>query len=232
MDIQKKRYMTSQTGFTIVELLIATTIFTMVLLIASYAIVHVGKLYYKGLITGRTQDMARQFGDEISQTIQFGPQCDTVQCFMRENTAGVPFSSGTQNITVRSRCLGSNRYSYVLEKPMGTGSLEARHVLWRDRVPDDYLTCAPLDLTQVTPSDTFTLSPGADLLASKMRIPVFNVTGGSLWNIEFVISHGDSVDLFEAATASVPAFTRCVGIRASGQFCAVAGYSTTVTKRL
>jgi len=62
----------NQKGFTLLELLIATTIFSTILLLCTFGLINVGNIYYKGLITSRTQNATRNVMDTLSQSIQFG----------------------------------------------------------------------------------------------------------------------------------------------------------------
>lgn len=61
----------NQRGFTIIELMIATTVFSVVLLICSFAMLQIGRTYYKGIAMSRTQTVSRSIMDEVSQAIQF-----------------------------------------------------------------------------------------------------------------------------------------------------------------
>lgn len=61
----------NQSGFTIVELMIATVVFSLVLLVCSYAIIHVGRMYYKGMVMSRTQDVSKKIVDDVVETIKF-----------------------------------------------------------------------------------------------------------------------------------------------------------------
>src|SRR3990172_9120101 len=58
-------------GFTIVELMIATTIFSVILLIVTFGMLQIGRTYYKGITLTKTQNAARSIIDTISQDIQF-----------------------------------------------------------------------------------------------------------------------------------------------------------------
>lgn len=206
----------NQTGFTIIELMIATTIFSMVLLLCAMAIVHVGNMYYKGTLINRTQDMSRKVVDDVTRSIQFGNASTNPLLFYRPGTA----SFG--GFTVNSICLGSVRYSFSQTASQGTAAGQIRHAMWRDRTPDD--NCAPRNLTAVTPS-----ADGESMLGDNMRVPSFTVTPSSnLWDIDLVISYGDDPNLFEPASN----FSICKGTSAGGQFCAASSFSTSVVKRL
>ena len=81
--------LTNQTGFTIVELMIATVIFSMVLLVCSYAIIHAGRMYYKGMIMSKTQDTARKIIDSASDAIKYDKSLNIV----KRDIGGDPSSS-------------------------------------------------------------------------------------------------------------------------------------------
>lgn len=89
-------YGNNDDGFTVLELMIATTMFTVILLLCTYGLVEIGKIYYKGIITSRTQTVARGVIDSVSQTIQFSGS-DTMQSI--PNTA---------------YCFGNTRYTYQI----------------------------------------------------------------------------------------------------------------------
>src|SRR6185437_9676288 len=57
-------------GFTIVELMIAAAIFSLVLILLSYGVIRFNQAYYGGLVQSSTQNAARSIIDNISQAIQ------------------------------------------------------------------------------------------------------------------------------------------------------------------
>ena len=52
-------YFSGQKGFTVLELMIATTVFSVMLLLTTTGMIQIGKVYYKGLVTAKTQDTVR-----------------------------------------------------------------------------------------------------------------------------------------------------------------------------
>ncbi|MFZ1323544.1 MAG: prepilin-type N-terminal cleavage/methylation domain-containing protein [Candidatus Saccharimonadales bacterium] len=220
-----------QAGFTIIELMIATAVFSAVLLLCGMAIVHVGRMYYKGSVTSKTQDTARKFGEDVSQAIQFGTGNTAPGQFIRTN-GPVTQTGGGQTLTnnVMARCIGDIRYSYVIGRPQGTNAASARHAVWRDRLLTTSQPCDPVNLTLADPGGT----AGQEMLANKMRLARFEVTNlAGLYEIDAVVSYGDADDLFgPAALPEFPDFSICKGVNAGGQFCASAAYKTTVGKRL
>lgn len=211
-------------GFTIVELMIATAVFSVVLLLCSFAIIHVGRMYYKGVITNRTQDTSRKIIDDISRAIQFGSSSDN---FRREGSGSFPNSGAVQAL-----CLGGVRYTFSKERHLGGSQPALRHVLWKDRISQGG-SCQPLNLSLENPATTPGVEqPGEDgveLLGENMRVPLLSVTEiNGVWDVKVRIVHGDSVDLF----ADGNNYGICKGVNAAGQYCAVSELNTTVIKRL
>jgi prepilin-type N-terminal cleavage/methylation domain-containing protein len=213
----------TQKGFTIVELMIATSIFSAVMLICAAAITYIGRVYYKGVITNRTQDAARRVMQEISSTAQF--------IGLGSPVIKVP-PADMSGLSTGAYCLGTTRYTYVTNRPLGTGSNKSQHVLWQDAINVSE-GCIPLNMNNAIPTDSSNnpQSDGRELLETNMRMPVLEIQPGSggLVNIDMAVSYGDTDDLFRSTT---PAFTECAGLYSGGQFCASSILKTSVTKRL
>lgn len=62
----------TQKGFTIIELLIASLIFTTILLLCLEGITRLGKIYIKNTSTSRTSQFIKAFTDEVSRQIKYG----------------------------------------------------------------------------------------------------------------------------------------------------------------
>jgi prepilin-type N-terminal cleavage/methylation domain-containing protein len=203
----------SQSGFTVIELMISTAIFSIVLLICAFAIIHVGKMYYKGVITNRTQDTSRRLIDDIASAIQFGAATDNPNLFYRTGAATYG------GVNVESICLGNIRYSYSRNHYLG----EINHIVWRDQVSAS--GCVPRNVTLATPS-----ADGQEMLGENMRLPsgITIAVTGQLWSVSSLVSYGNDAALFQPTSG----YTICRGVNAGGQFCAVSSLSTYVTKRL
>lgn len=85
----------NQRGFTIIELLIATVIFSVILLVITGAIVQFNKIYYRGVVVNRTNDRARSIVEEIAKDIQMS-------------------RAGTVSASANTYCVGDRRYTYNL----------------------------------------------------------------------------------------------------------------------
>jgi prepilin-type N-terminal cleavage/methylation domain len=88
-------------GFTILELMIATMVFSVVLLLVTAGILQVSRVYYKGLTESTTQSTARNIIDTLAQAIQFSGA---------EVTETHNVNPGKDD----SFCIGNKQYSYRL----------------------------------------------------------------------------------------------------------------------
>lgn len=86
----------NQQGFTIVELLIATLVFSVVLLVVTIGIIQITRVYYKGITESNTQNTARTLMDTITQGIQF-------------SGGNVTTTSGAGT---KAFCIGNQQFSY------------------------------------------------------------------------------------------------------------------------
>ena len=219
-----KNQKNNQHGFTIIELAIATTVFSVLLLLSLGAIAQIGKMYYKGVTTAQTQDVSRAVSNEIIQSIQLN--AGTVS-----NTVTPPPGPGGTD----SFCVGDTLYSYVIDRPMILNSSTTQHVLWAETLAN----CAsvphgPLTLTQAVPSVG---TGGRELLSSNMRLSKLVVTqvgpaSAQLYQVEIGIVYGDDDVLNPNDIPPDHKHTKCTGNFASAQFCAVVNLDTTVKKRI
>ena len=199
----KQRLNTQSTkGFTIIELLIATVVFSVVLLVVSGAIVQFGRSYYKGVVQTRTQDVARNISQDVAQTIQF--------------SRGAPAKS-TIAPNQFVLCIGNKRYSYVIGQQVG-GLF--KHGLVADTPSPCASTSFDLALTS--------LPVGArEYLGENMQLLKLDVipTASGLYEVTVSVAYGANSDLNAAKDA-------CNPIIIGGQFCAISTLTTTVTSRL
>ena len=105
-------------GFTIVELMIATSVFAVVLLLCTYGLLEIGRTYYKGATILRTQETARILIDDVTEAIQF-------------NGGEV-----VSNTASGWHCVGTKRYSFVLNRQLN----DTNHALVTDIPP---ASCSP-----------------------------------------------------------------------------------------
>jgi type II secretory pathway pseudopilin PulG len=223
MVTNNRRHPVQQAGFTIVELLIATTIFTVVVLLVTVGIITIGRNYYKGITTARTQETLRSIEQDITQLIQ-----------VSGNTTIV---TGTSASGINTTCIGDTRFTYVLNKPLATSgdALTDNHVLWMDKITSGG-GCLPDPTTQESEfkkakpniPNSVVSNFNREVLANNMRVTTFNVidvpgSNHMLYQVEIGLAYGED-DLFVGGN--------CRSINEGGQFCAKASVKTYVKRRL
>lgn len=212
-------------GFTIIELLIATVVFAVILLVITGAVVQFSRLYYKGVVTSRTQQTARNIIEDISGSIQYSGGSSFEPHF--PNYAAPPILSGSDGYF----CIGSKRYSFVLGRQLNTTQ---RHVLVRDDDPD----CAASYPSLATPA----LDPDAsELIGENMQLLYVNVEdniGGNanLYKITVRVAYGQESDMSDTTTLLGAPGTDgimdiCQPTGIGGEFCSISELSTVVAKR-
>jgi len=211
----KKIIVRSQPGFTIVELMVATTVLSIILLLATVTMTSIGNLYTKGVNQSATQDTARNIIDGLAQNLEL--------------SNGYTLSPDKQSI-----CIGAVRYTYVLGKQIGSAQ---PHVLWRDTAPAG---CANNSAVLGTSG----ASGGSELMAANSRLGELSISTTSPYVISVQVAYGDDDLLCNANApgdcalnttsthlADSGASLQCKG-NAGDQFCAVSTLTTTVVPRI
>jgi prepilin-type N-terminal cleavage/methylation domain-containing protein len=224
-----KQTANNQTGFTIVELMIATAILSTILLLVTAMMINIGNLYYKGVNQARVQDGVRTIADDVTQQLKFG-----------DLLTGGPWTvgSGVNTFHEQAYCIGNIRYTYILGYQIGTGidylaRPQAPHVLWRDTNPSPG-SCTEVDLT-ASPSG------GTELIPPNSRLTSFSITTSytSAYAVTVGVAYGGmdlltlpySASPIDNLAADPPIFVTCKGLTGD-QFCATAHLTTIVTQRI
>lgn len=192
-------------GFTIIELLISTVIFAVILLLVTGAIVQFSRTYYKGIIQSRTQDVSRAISQDLAQNVQF--------------SRGDPKTAQQESSPVWVTCVGNMRYTYVKGEEVGG---VYKHGLVSDTPfggcnPDIAFNMFSIGLPFGT----------REYLGEKMQLLKLDFTKKSsgLHEITVQVAYGNDDDLNATKTA-------CKPVIQGGQFCAISSLTTTVTQRL
>lgn len=199
-------------GFTVIELLIATVVFGLVLLIVTIAVIQFNRVYYRGVTETTTQEVTRSIVDTIAQSIQFNGGAVT------ETPARVAGS-------VATFCVGNKQYTYRVGLQLTEGTLNADRT-YHALVVRDLAGCT--SSSPGAPMSTLVTS-GQELLSPNMRLAkmVIHYEGSNLYKISVRVVYGD-VDLLNNPTADTAACKTTKG----SQFCAVSDITTVVTKRV
>jgi prepilin-type N-terminal cleavage/methylation domain-containing protein len=224
--IFKQPPQSSQQGFTILELMIATTVLAVILLLVTVMITGIGNLYYKGVTQSQTQDVTRTLMSSIVQDIQLNKGIPSL---------GVPLDvtvNGT-HYSINSACEGTARYSYIVGPKIGSDAGDILHVMWRNTVTSG-APCDPMNLTKDLSNST---SPdydasGSELLGQKMRLtssPTFvhSTVNVNLFTITISVAYGDD----ELLNLGAGYDTTCKGA-AADQFCATDRLTSGAVQRI
>lgn len=202
--IQNQRSLNAR-GFTVVEMMVATAVFSVVLLVCSIGLIQISRSFYKGVTVTTTQETARGVIDEIANSITYSGS----------NPSGL-LSSGPN----RAYCIGATRISFLPGRMLG----DVPHVLVADSPP---VCSAPLDLTN--PSLPGAVNP-RELVAERMRVAKLVITPQTnrLYFVELRLVTGDDDALQNDNSPTAD----CSGLLAGAQFCASVELTTTVQKRI
>ncbi len=210
-------------GFTIVELLVAMTAFTSMILIVSIATMQLGRMYSKGVSSIKTQEVTRATLANVTEQVSF--TSGLVSQSLPQTVA-----AGVGSYTRTAYCIGNVRYTYALDRRLSNSvsgghsnaTKQLRRVLWQD---NNYAVgCNPVDL-----HSTVTI-PGKELLADNIRLKKFDIVdvlGQDLTNITIETIFGES-DLIEYSGADP---VKCRGQFVGSQFCSVSNLKTEVYRR-
>lgn len=233
-----KRYLPSHQplktdGFTIIELMIATAVFSVILLIATTAVLFVTNLFVGGNNQATTQDVTRNTLSTISQDIQFNPASTVV--------------IGPYNGRYGYYCIGNDVYAYQTNREVSGSNYHALLLVTGGTCPQS-LTSGWSNyqnaLNSSSTSDIFVSGVQAhELLASNLRLGEFvitPVTGTSSYQISITVAYGNNTEVTahnnvpnpNAPGAGLYYSYTCPPEALGGQFCAVASLTTAVTSRI
>lgn len=226
--------------------MIATVVFSLVMLLCLTGMVQVSRAYYKGITHSRAQEAARNVMTEISQVIQLSGSSVS---FRNPVNTGPAVAVNSTNDGVGVFCAGNKKYTYALDRKVSsspaTGTKEIRNAL----VSEDS-ACVDLpvasDLTQALSGSQ------RSLLSNNMRLTKFSISrvtphtsvdiveGNEMWRIEISIAYGDQ-DLFRVVNNSDPNSNyvddhgqpRVICKSGTGnEFCSIVELSTIVSRRI
>ncbi|MGB4800044.1 MAG: prepilin-type N-terminal cleavage/methylation domain-containing protein [Candidatus Saccharimonadales bacterium] len=217
-------------GFTIVELLIATVVFTGILMLVTAGVTHFSNEYYRASYANTVQSQVRSISDDITQSLQFG-------------AAGLTYTPDGPVPDITASCVGSKMYIFRRGVAFDGSTRYEAPGLYRQSWDGKPESCtAPSNASWVP-------TAGTQLLQKNMRLTQFSISGsdGTGYDVKIRIAYGD-IDLLCAAgqpgcaTDEPAPFTTDAAVAAAGnavqcrsgtgsQFCAVSNIDATVTGR-
>jgi prepilin-type N-terminal cleavage/methylation domain-containing protein len=210
-------------GFTIIELMIATVVFSVVLLVMTTAIIQIGRIYTKGISGAKTQEAARNLLNDIAQQFQYGSS----------SWSQTP-ADGDPNVV--ALCVGSRQYSYKLNQQRAgvVHGVVARQM-------GNCLGEKPQDISGSVPID------GSELLGENMRLSNLAITrvgaeDDGVYRITIRVVYGDD-DLLCSPTKDncsadgvvidvADRDVQCKNVRSGTEFCSASELTTVVERRV
>ena len=163
MKMPTKSYKHRQAGFTIIELLIATAIFSVIVLIATTVLIRIGQQYYKGVTMSKTQEAGRAVMEDVTRVVQFSSS--------DKSDESPTYPNPNPNFPKKIICVGDTRYYYSLgtqyKAPYGKTQTElGNEGLVAQRIKSGY-SCQTCPQSATACADT-----PEQLLGENMRVSV------------------------------------------------------------
>jgi prepilin-type N-terminal cleavage/methylation domain-containing protein len=224
----KNKLINNQSGFTIIELLIASLVFSTILLVTTYGIIEVSQIYIKGYFTTIAQNQNRSLQSELTQSIQ---ENDAQPITIAPLTAGPGINSVSSEGNVYWFCINNVRYTYKYNSHPG--------ILIKDEDPTGDNCQLPANVNgPLSSGQQELLSPDLSLVPTKSGSPAPGIintittssmysSGSILYSLNIQILYGDS-GTFTILPTGFPA---CNSLLNGGDFCADSISSTTVQER-
>jgi prepilin-type N-terminal cleavage/methylation domain-containing protein len=169
---QQKSNIAAQAGFTIVELMVATLVFSVILVVITSGIISFTQGYYKGINSSATQNAARNVANTIARNLEYGGGEDNL----------FPVTVSGNNYAL---CIGDSLIDYNLGGQLGTPG----------NTYGVYTATHPVGSCPVYPPG----AQGNELLGPNMRVTNLSVkkvsgVSGNLYSINIGVAYGD-IDL-------------------------------------
>jgi prepilin-type N-terminal cleavage/methylation domain-containing protein len=201
------RLIRKQAGFTIIELLIATSVFSFVLMIFLASFIKIGDMFYKGVNMANTQEAARSVLDNISNDVRF--------------SKGAPHYVAPDATGVGYFCVGLHRYKFMLGKQVGDPGTPFG--LLRENISGGGGCPSPSTLAGSSPTE---------LLNNRMQLNRMNLScTTSVCSVSILIVFYGSDSSVLVPNATDPNAT-CSGGLSTSQFCATADYTSSVNEQI
>lgn len=209
-------------GFTVVELVIAAAVFSLILMAAQTGFIEIGRLFYKGVSVTQTQAIASDIVDQIKNDIQVAANVS-----LKQTANGYTYY-----------CVGNNRYTVNIGRQVDSSvssdfSANGNFGLLHDILPGDSACAAPCSGS--CPAGAVAFKSPSELLGGKMRLAQLSITqpyaaaSPNLFNVSLVAVYGDDQALdYTDKTDLSTAF--CSGGLSAQQFCSVSRLSSSAYK--
>lgn len=228
---QKMRRLKKQAGFTIIELMVATFVFSIILYGLTYGLLQITNNYYDGIILNRTRDTTNNVINNISQSIESNGDFHLLTSVTEPDGA-----------FVQGFCIGPVEYSYLVGYELASSfdpvNLKSPQVMVANVNASCSQTLPPVqDVSQGN-------GTGTELMSPNTRLVNLAITEGkplsdnlAFYKIDIRTVYGQTSDIAnEMINPSTLDYylpttnAECLG-GIGFQFCAASEISTYVTQR-
>lgn len=220
-----------QAGFTIIELMIATLIFSTILIILTFSVLAASEHYYKGVVQSEVQNTARSIMSTLSTSVQFN---SPVQYAALAGQIMEPYQNGLVDWV----CIGNQIFVYQPGYELENTANSAKHQVVQAFIQGTLIggscptTGVSLGASGITVPVSYSVSNQTELLGTNMRLSnlVFSQVGSQgAVHIALQVTYGDD-DLLNPASNPTATNVTCAD-QIGFQFCAYSQLSTVVQPR-
>jgi prepilin-type N-terminal cleavage/methylation domain-containing protein len=195
-----------QRGFTIVETLIAVSVFSMITMITMVVVIQLGRTYQQGATKAKLNDASRQIHALFTQSVEYGTQI---------TSATVNASGKTYNVW----CAGTTRFAWT-ESTTGSSSVISTY---SDLGGGSLYTDTIVSCTQA-----FNPATAQHMLPLNAFVTKFDINNTSgIWTLDTRFGMGQ-VDMYEDDDIGGNCRVRVLG----ADFCAVVQYSSSALSKV
>lgn len=204
-NVKKRRVnFRNQAGFTIVELMIATMVFSVILVVITVGVMYFTRSYYKGVYASMTQNSARDIVDTVTQAVQFG--------------TGEPTQYSYGSSPNNYFCAGGYVFVFRLGEQYLANS-DTKTGMYMQPVPST-------GCEEPAAGDT---TGRRQLLGDRMRVSYIEFKkNGGLYTLDVKVAYGDT-DLL-SDDHGLGSDLQCK-LGSGSEYCAVARYTASVSER-
>ncbi len=257
-NLPEKNY---QAGFTIIELMIASTICTFLIFFIGATAIYISQYLNKAVWSSEVQSDARLFIDQITLPIQLSGE--KIVLGNGGNPWPSPGAHGLQpTLILKTLCIGSTRFTWtegltdnIVGPPYDHTNHTIRHVLWKDVLTDDPTgLCPPANLTAPIGGNpdfdgtTFYPSPYepstfsrdvnsySDLIKRAHGIKSLSIsqspTNNRLYIVNLELFFGNEKFIIRSSSMADNNIDSCQLITLGGEFCGISKFDTSIYRRL
>jgi prepilin-type N-terminal cleavage/methylation domain-containing protein len=231
----------NKSGFTIVELMIAISIFSGLLIIMVYSFLFSLDAFMKAYVSSKTQETLRNVDQSISTSINLGTNGVVYLKPVQYN-----ISNGNYTITSQGFCIGQYRYSYILSQESDSNGnynyVNLSIPILNHNLVQDVMTggcnsnMSAQDLSSPLNTSAQQLSSSSKELAGNnigilsFSLAPSNTIGNTpVYNFLATFGYGNNLNVsYESGKLS----SSCPGTFHGGNFCALSSFNDYINQRV